>query len=346
MSLTVSVKKQLGDFLLNVELQSENGILGILGSSGSGKSITLKCIAGIETPDEGRIVLNGVTLFDKKKRINLKPQQRNVGFLFQNYSLFPHMTVEQNVMCGLWHVKNRLQKQQMADKMIHRMQLEGLEKHFPHQLSGGQQQRTALARILVTEPEILMLDEPFSALDSHLRVHLEVEIKKLLREYDKDVLFVSHSRDEIYRSCDTLAVMNQGSVIRHDTVKEVFRHPQKRQAALLTGCKNIVGAIKTGAREVYVPDWGMHFVTTEPVNDKVTAIGIRAHYFNSKTPANRGRVIFIEKTEEPFEWIYKFRYENANPDSLPVWWRISKESKPEQFPETLGIAPQNIMLLY
>lgn len=346
MSLTVSIKKQLGDFLLDVELESENGILGMLGSSGCGKSMTLKCIAGIETPDEGRIVLNGVTLFDKKKQINLKPQQRNVGFLFQNYGLFPHMTVEQNVKCGLWRVKDRAQRQQLAGEMIRRMQLAGLEKHFPHELSGGQQQRTALARILVTEPEILLLDEPFSALDSHLRVQLEVEMKDLLREYGKDVLFVSHSRDEIYRSCDTLAVMDQGRVVRHDTVKEVFRQPLHRQAAALTGCKNIALAVKTGDRQVYVPDWGMHFTTAEPVEEGLTAIGIRAHYLNTRTPDNRGRVRFVEKVEEPFEWIYKFRYEDAKPDSPPVWWRMTKETKIEQMPEILGIAPQNIMLLY
>ena len=346
MSLIVSVKKQLGDFLLDVEFESEAGILGMLGASGCGKSMTLKCIAGIETPDEGRIVLNGVTLFDKEKQINRKPQQRNVGYLFQNYGLFPNMTVEQNVLCGLWRVKNRGRKKQLAGEMLRRMRLTGLEKHFPHELSGGQQQRTALARILVTEPEILLLDEPFSALDSHLRVQLEVEMKDLLREYGKNVIFVSHNRDEIYRSCDTLAVMDQGQVVRHDTVKEVFRRPLNRQAAALTGCKNIAAAVKTAERQVYVPDWGMYFTTADVVEDGLTAIGIRAHYFNTKTPANCRQIHFVEKVEEPFEWIYKFRYADAKPDSTPVWWRMTKETKIEKMPDTLGIAPQNIMLIY
>ena len=178
MSLKVHIKKDYGSFKLNVDFETSHAPLAILGSSGSGKSLTLKCIAGIEKPDEGYIELNGRVLFDSEKKINLTPQQRKVGYLFQNYALFPNMNVVQNIMCGLTHYqckKGSTLKQKYEEKLrkvvefLEFFQLKGLEKHKPHQLSGGQQQRVALARILASQPEVLLLDEPFSALDEHLR---------------------------------------------------------------------------------------------------------------------------------------------------------------------------------
>ena len=169
MSLVVDIRKSLGDFRLDVSFTAEDGVMGILGPSGCGKSMTLRCIAGVEKPDEGRIELDGVTLFDSARGINLRPQRRRVGYLFQNYALFPNMTVRQNILCGLRHEKDRAKREQLMSEYIELMQLGGLEGHYPSQLSGGQQQRVALVRILVNRPRLLMLDEPFSALDSHLR---------------------------------------------------------------------------------------------------------------------------------------------------------------------------------
>ncbi|MBR3585808.1 MAG: ATP-binding cassette domain-containing protein, partial [Oscillospiraceae bacterium] len=166
MSLIVDIHRTLGAFTLDVTFEAENGVTCLLGASGCGKSFTLKCIAGIEKPDSGHIELDGVVLYDSEKRINLPPQERQVGYLFQNYALFPNMTVRQNILCGLHREKNRAEKAQKLSEMLKLMQLEGLENHRPAQLSGGQQQRVALARILVNEPRMLMLDEPFSALDA------------------------------------------------------------------------------------------------------------------------------------------------------------------------------------
>lgn len=203
MSLYVDVKKDLGGFCLSINFEAEQEVMGILGASGCGKSMTLRCIAGVVKPDQGRIVLNGRTLFDWEKGINLPPQKRHVGLLFQNYALFPNMTVKKNLMMGLKAVEKDKKKAEAAvEEMIGRFYLTGLENHRPSQLSGGQQQRAALARILLTKPELLMLDEPFSALDGYLRWKLELELMDILKEFDGPTLFVSHSRDEIYRLCD------------------------------------------------------------------------------------------------------------------------------------------------
>lgn len=164
MSLLVEIEKQLGNFHLNVRFQAETETLALLGASGCGKSMTLKCIAGIMTPDRGRIVLNGRVLFDSEARIDLPPQQRRVGYLFQNYALFPTMTVEKNILCGI-RSGSKAEKNAALTATLHRFRLEGLEKRYPAQLSGGQQQRVAIARAVVTEPCVILADEPTAGLD-------------------------------------------------------------------------------------------------------------------------------------------------------------------------------------
>ncbi len=345
MSLFVDIQKNYGDFHLDVKFSTEGGMLGLLGASGCGKSLTLKCIAGIETPDAGKIVLNGVTLFDKEQGINLPPQKRKVGYLFQNYSLFPNMTLRKNILCGGKWEKNKAKREQMADDMIAKMRLQGLENHHPAQLSGGQQQRTALARILINQPDIILLDEPFSALDAYLKDQLQVEMKQILREYNKEVIMVSHSRDEIYRLCDQVAIVHSGRVQEKGAVKEVFAHPKTVQAAILTGCKNIAPAIRKSAHEVEVPSWKVTLQTADEVREDVCAVGLRAHYFNATTRNNQYPVELVEEIEEPFEWTLKFRYAEADADAPAIWWRMSKDKK-GAFPESLGIAPVNVMPLY
>ncbi len=164
MSLSVDIEKKLGAFHLRSKFEVPDETMALLGASGCGKSMTLKCIAGIVTPDRGRIVLGDRVLFDSEKKINLPPQQRKVGYLFQQYALFPNMSVEQNILCGI-RSGDKAEKRCVLAEKIRMFRLEGLEKKHPAQLSGGQQQRVALARILCSEPEAILLDEPFSALD-------------------------------------------------------------------------------------------------------------------------------------------------------------------------------------
>ena len=346
MSLTVDIKRQLGSFMLDVQFEAENGVTCLLGASGCGKSFTLKCIAGIEKPDRGHIELDGVVLYDSEKHINLPPQKRKVGYLFQNYALFPNMTVRQNILCGMHREKSRAEKEQKFREIVRMMQLDGLEDRKPAQLSGGQQQRVALARILVNEPRLLMLDEPFSALDAHLRDSLKIELRDMLQRFGKEVLMVTHSREEAYNMSSRIIIMDEGKLLANKDTKELFADPGSVPAAVLTGCKNVIDAKKTGEYEVEVPVWGVRLQTAQPVRNNLKAIGIRAHYFNVNTQQNRFPVIYVEEMEEPFEVILQFRYAGQDPKSSPVWWRLAKGNRPQQFPVELGIAPANILLLY
>ena len=346
MSLIVDIHKDLGGFVLDAAFEADNGITCLLGASGCGKSYTLKCIAGIEKPDSGHIELDDTVLFDSEEHINLPPQKRKVGYLFQNYALFPNMTVRDNILCGLHREKQRSVKERKLQEMLRTMQLEGLENHKPAQLSGGQQQRVALARILVNDPRLLMLDEPFSALDAHLRDSLKIELRDMLQDYGREVLMVTHSREEAYNMSSRIAVMDAGKLLAVKPTKELFADPGSVPAAVLTGCKNIVAAHKLDEHSVEVPDWGITLQTKDFVRDGLRAIGIRAHYFGPGAPQNRFPVEYVEEMEEPFETIIQFRYASQREDTPPVWWRLNKEKRPQSFPEELGVAPANILLLY
>ncbi len=345
MSLNVELHKRLNGFTLDTKFETDTGTMGLLGASGCGKSLTLRCIAGIERPDAGRIVLNGRVLFDSARHINLPPRQRRVGYLFQNYALFPNMTVAQNISCGLYAEKDRTARRTAVAKMMNRMQLEGLENHRPCQLSGGQQQRTALARILVGQPELLLLDEPFSALDGFLKEKLLTEMHTLLTDYGTQTLMVTHNRDEVYELCETLAIMEGGHLVGHAPTKAMFADPGTRAGAVLTGCKNIVAARKVGDTMVEVPEWGVCLQTACPVKNELCAVGIREYDFQPQEQRNSFPVKVIVEIEEPFAWTIKFRYETQSAQSTPIWWRITKENR-RHTPAMLGVAPQHLMLLY
>ena len=218
MSLEVNVTKRFDGFTLHAAFTAGDTATALLGASGCGKSMTLRCIAGIVRPDEGRIVLDGRVLFDSAQGIDLPPQQRNVGLLFQNYALFPNMTVEQNILCALKKEKDPAARRAACAEALRAMRLEELAKRLPGALSGGQQQRAALARILAAKPRILMLDEPFSALDSYLREEVEGEVGSLLAGFAGTALLVTHNRDEAYRLCREMIVMDsgRGAPGRHD----------------------------------------------------------------------------------------------------------------------------------
>ena len=198
MSLYIDINKDLSSFNLEVAMESKGGIIGFLGASGSGKSMTLKCIAGLEKADSGKIIINEKVLFDSENKINIKTKDRKVGFLFQNYALFPHMTIRDNIEIGLDKLR-KIEKNKLSSTYIEKFGLNGLENRYPWQLSGGQQQRVALARALITSPDILLLDEPFSALDNHLRANMERELIEILKDYDGTVVFVTHDIAEAYR---------------------------------------------------------------------------------------------------------------------------------------------------
>ncbi len=346
MALEVDIEKRIGSFHLRAAFSGGNEFLGILGASGSGKSMTLKCIAGIERPDRGRIVLDGRVLFDSERRIDLPPQQRRVGYLFQHYALFPGMTVRQNILCGLHAEKDKQVREKRTDEMLELLQIRDIASQRPETLSGGEAQRTALGRILVNGPDMLMLDEPFSALDAYLRLKLQAEVKDILYGYGRGIILVTHDRDEAYRMCERLGVMEQGKMETVKGTKELFADPGTRAAAVLTGCKNIAAAEKTGEREVFVPEWGIHLRTGQTIRSGLTAIGIRAHDFRPEIRENRFSVRTQREIEEPFERICEFRFETQTPGSPPVWWRYSRDARREESPEHLGVLPEKVLQLY
>ena len=191
-----------------------------------------------------------------------------------------------------------------------------------------------------------MLDEPFSALDSYLRDQLQIQILEILKAFDKEVILVSHSRDEIYHLCQRVALIDQGKVLELGNTKQVFANPGSRAGAMLTGCKNIAAAKRTGEYEVEVPEWGISLRTAEPVKEAYCSVGIRAHYFHPRGRENVYPVKLSCVMEEPFETTVMFRYE-GQPDGTPdLWWRVPKERWAGKMPEQLGIAAKNVLLLY
>ena len=323
MSIFVDIEKKLGNFTLKVKFQASDETLALLGASGCGKSMTLRCIAGIEKPDRGKIILDGVTLFDSEKRINLTPQQRHTGLLFQNYALFPNMTVLQNINSGAKREKDSKIRKDMVESVIKSFDLWDLADRYPHQLSGGQQQRVALARILVSSPNILLLDEPFSALDSHLRFKLEREVRETARKFGKTVILVSHDRDEVYRMSDSIAIMEDGVITAMGTNRDVFASPQTRGGASLTGCKFLSRAEKVGENKVHAQDWDLE-LKVPPCDYEIKSLGIRMHKVRMGQGENHIRCEVVEEIENPFSYTLMLKALGRNATQT-FGWSVSRE---------------------
>ena len=344
MALLVDMEKKLRDFTLRVQLRADREVLALLGASGCGKSMTLKCIAGIEKPDRGRIELDGTVLFDSERHVSLPPQQRKVGYLFQQYALFPNMTVAQNIRCG---VRDRKRAAEILPEIITAMHLNGLEEAHPNRLSGGQQQRVALARILVNEPQLLLLDEPFSALDSQLRFQLEEELRRTIARFGKTVLLVSHNRDEVFRLADRIAVMNRGRVEVCGPKKDLFADPVTRTGAFLTGCQNISRLEKLPDGRIRAVDWGVNLTPLREPGD-AAFLGIRMQDIRPAAPGERGNNILFcrvaEEIENPFSVTVMLRC-GAESTAL-LGWELDKEAWAALRGETVQIRlPENSLLL-
>ena len=273
MALTVQIRKRYGDFTLDVDFSAGNGeALALLGASGSGKSTALRCIAGICRPDWGRIELDGEILFDSRRGIDLPPQRRKIGYLFQQYALFPHMTVEQNIAVCL----DRRQRAQAGELMV-LLRLEGTEKLLPRQLSGGQQQRVALARILASRPRAILLDEPLSALDVCLRRQLEQELRDVLARFGGPAVWVSHDLGEVCRSCSRVCVLEDGRSSPAVGMRELIEAPGTAGAARISGCRNLVRACPgPEPGTVRVPEWGVVLQASGIWREETSLLGIRA----------------------------------------------------------------------
>lgn len=368
MSLEVDIVKRFSSFTLEVAFSAGDETLGFLGASGCGKSLTMRCIAGIETPDEGRIVVNGTTFFDSSQRINLSPQQRKTALLFQNYMLFPNLTVAQNVAAGVGRGVPKAERDVLVAAELKRFGLEGFDARYPSQLSGGQQQRVALARMLAARPDILMLDEPFSALDAHLKGVLEQNLVSLFDAYSGTVLYVSHDIDEALRFCDRIAVVEGGHIMEMGSGDDLVNRPQSVAGIKLSGCKNVTPAVRVDERRVRLPKWGVEVETAELVPQDVSHLGVRA--------------TFLERVDGPGPNVYRMRADRVSDarfdrtvllgfadraeDEAPtvsaaedemkylhqhVFWRVSKLTPPERgLPEQgdelwIRIPPEKVYLV-
>jgi molybdate transport system ATP-binding protein len=346
MSISVNIQKQLGNFCLNVQFEVEHETLALLGASGCGKSVTLRCIAGILTPDVGRIVLDGVTLYDSGAKINLSPQKRKVGYLFQQYALFPNMTVRQNIAVA---VRDRRRRETVTAEKLRQFQLESVAEQRPWQLSGGQQQRTALARILASEPKAILLDEPFSALDSYLKYQLEVELADTLEQFPGTVLWVSHDRGEVFRNCRRVCVIDKGKSQPVQTLDQLFHCPETEAAARLSGCKNYAQAVPQG-NAIFLPEWNVTLDCERPVPAAVRCMGVRAHHVHFAQPDEKNTMTcaVVRVIEDVFSTVVLLRPENAVPNAPLLRMELEKEAwqtVPDKRAFAVSILPQDILLL-
>lgn len=397
MSIHVDIKKNLGEYCLDIQFDAASRRIGILGASGCGKTLTLKSIAGIFRPDEGRITVGEKVFFDSREKINIPPQRRHIGYLFQNYALFPNMTVEENLAIGLRYggtpagegsrrgrgrshsasvpggndeaglSRDALSGTAAAGtghsrqddpegrvrEIVRMLSLTGLEKLYPPQLSGGQQQRVALGRILAYMPEVILLDEPFSALDSYLRDRLQTELFEILSDYPGTIIMVSHSRDEIYRFADELVVIDGGRVISFGETKAIFRNPENKATARLTGCKNFSRAERIDAHTLYAPDWGIRLTLQREVPEWIQHVGYRAHYFEpvyGERKENCIRFSLKSKADMPFEKNFYLRPETDafRPEDVITWfvqrdfWPVLEE---KGLPDYLQFKEEGILFL-
>jgi len=350
----IHVEKALDNFSLRVAFRTGRGAVGLLGASGAGKSMTLRMIAGIVAPDSGRIVLSDRVFYDSATGENLSSARRRIGVVFQDYALFPNMTVAGNVGFGLSALAEP-ERQARVHRQLELMHLAELAGRYPKEISGGQRQRVAIARCMAIEPDALLLDEPFAALDPHLRRQMEEQLRETLAGYKGAVIFVTHDMEEAFRFCSDLLVLDCGRVIASGPKHQLFERPQTVVAAQLTGCKNIVAARRIGVDRIAVGGWACELQTTSSVPDAVTHVGIRSHQIVF-APAGNGENVFpcwlVNTSEAPHEMTIYLRLHGAPQAGEPahlqadvpkdVWRALSVQPQPWY----VKLDPARLLLLH
>jgi len=359
MALEVQIEKRLTDFTLSVSFNAGQTPLAILGASGAGKTMLLRCIAGIENPDRGRIVLNDRILFDAGKRVAMPARERRIGMLFQNYALFPHRTVAENLRFGI-EQDAPAARSAKATSLVERLHLGGLELRYPRELSGGEQQRVALARALAIEPQALLLDEPLAALDTHLRSQVETQLQETFAAYRRPTLLVTHNIEEAYRLGENLMVLSRGRIVASGAKAEIFQHPATSEVARLTGCKNISRATINTDGTVEALDWGCRLRIAGSKNGTPKFVGIRAHDLDFVESGAVGQAGDNENvfpcrcsqfSETPFRMTLFLNLE-SRPDTAnhdPLQAEVFKEKwqrfRETPFPWHVRLAPKHLFLM-
>jgi molybdate transport system permease protein len=352
-TLEVRIERALEHFNLKVELHAGKGAVGLLGASGAGKTMTLRMIAGIVAPDCGSIVLNDRILFDSATKKNLPAALRKIGVVFQDYALFPAMTVAENVGFGLSALP-AIERRVRVQRQLERMHIEELADRFPSEISGGQRQRVAIARCMAIEPDALLFDEPFAALDPHLRRQMEEQLRETLAGYKGAVIFVTHDMEEAFRFCTDLLVLDSGQVIASGPKHQLFERPRTVAAARLTGCKNVVPARLAESNQIAVDAWRCHLKTAEPVPDALTHLGIRSHqiaFDRADDAINTFPCWLIGVSEAPHETTLYLRLHAAPQAGDPahlqadvpkdIWRRLNAQPQPWR----VTLDPERLLLL-
>lgn len=336
--LVCKIKKDFKNFKLDVDFEMENESLGLLGASGSGKSLTLKAIGGLINPDSGKIILNGRTLFDSEKKINLRPQDRRVGYLFQDYALFPNFTVEENVRAGL------REKADITDK-LKEVQIYDIKDKLPAYISGGERQRTALCRILVNKPDILLLDEPFSALDEFLKNSIEAEVLNIIRKYDLKTILVSHNKDEVYRMCDNIISISNGRSGEKKETKDFFENPATITEAKLIGINNF-SDFEKGEDGIFLKAWGIRLNGAIKAHGKICALRSEDIFLSDRViDYNSIRIKDFRLIENIDSFLLILNQDNKKYDDLRI--EIKKEAYKElqDGPKYFTIYPRKLLFL-
>ncbi|MDJ1183449.1 molybdate ABC transporter permease subunit [Roseofilum casamattae] len=351
-ALSANIHKKLSNFSLNIQIDTQGSPLGILGASGSGKSMTLRCLAGLETPNTGKIMLDRRVLFDSEKKINIPSRQRRMGLVWQNYALFPHLRVIDNIGFGISHLP-KIERDRIIKSYLNLMQLEGLENRYPNELSGGQQQRVALARALAIQPDALLLDEPLSALDNYLRHQIEQLLVQLSQTYSGTIILVTHKLEEAYRICDRLIVLSQGNAIANGRKHDIFSHPNSYEVAQLTECKNFSTIRIIDGDRIYAPDWGCTLQVLQPIAFS-KYVGIRAHHLRfpeCDRDLNTFPCWLVKTSETPHRMTLYLRLDNSqNCDrSYHLQAEVFKEKwetlKDRPFPWFVRLDPLRLILM-
>jgi ABC-type sulfate/molybdate transport systems ATPase subunit len=322
MALEIQIEKKLPEFTLDVSFTADDTPLSILGPSGAGKTMLLRSIAGLERAERGRIALNGRTLLDSARRVDVPARARRIGMLFQQFALFPHRTVAENIGFGLQHLPADEQARRV-EALLERTHISGLGDRYPRQLSGGERQRAALARALAVEPEALLLDEPLSALDTHLRSQMESELQETFATYRRPALLVTHNIEEAYRLSEQILVLSRGRVAALGPKEEIFRRPISLEVARLTGCKNFSRARVISEHVIEAHDWGCQLRVARALVGTVAHVGIRAHQVEFVEPGARQDNIFlcrlVRSSETPFRITLYLRLDRAagDPGEIP-----------------------------
>lgn len=351
--LEVEVRKPLANFALEISLRTGHKPLGLLGASGAGKSITLRLIAGVVKPESGRISLNGRVLFDSAQRIDVPAAERRVGVVFQDYALFPHLTVAENIAYAL-NKETRRERVVRTGQLLSALSILHIENRLPAQLSGGERQRVAIARCLAMNPQAIVFDEPFAALDPHLRRATEEQLRETLRSYVGAVIFVTHDMEEAFRFCSSLMVLDRGRIVASGPREQLFEDPRTTVAARLTGCKNIAAAAWVDTTHLRVETWGCTLTAEHTEGRKITHAGYRSHHFRFEEEASGENVFpcwLVETSEAPHEMTLYLRLHEEPPTggkfhlqadlAKDAWMRLRERPQPWK----IQLDPRRLLLL-